>query len=177
MSINAVWNFSKQRKAKLLPNRKRFAPWKELRFNHYCEILKKEIVVVCHRQPMSAFEYETLKYSLLKHDWKCTMVKSSIMNVALEESNLKMSITGPSLVLYGNIENFENLKLPKSIIPMSVKVDNKCLDSKAMSQVINIKHSQSNLVGVLESPILKLLQGLKSQSSSLAFVLNSVTKK
>ena len=177
MSINALWNLSKQRKDRLLPERKRFSPWKELRFNQYYNIMKETAVIVCHRQPMNALEYESLKFELSKMEWRCSMVKSGIMNAVLEELKLKMFITGPSIILYGDLDNFDKLNLPKNIMPMSVKIHDQCLDFKSIRKAIDIKYAQSHLVGVLEKPAQQLLQSLQNPSSRLVFGLNSVAKQ
>ena len=177
MSLRTMWHVGKNSKDNIISNSKRYSPWKELRFNHYRDIMKKDVVVICHRNPMSAVEYESFKFELNKMDWKCTIIQSGIMNVVLNDLKLKLSLHGPTMALYGNLDNFEKLRIPKDIIPMSVKVEKQCLDIKAMKQVLQIKHSQSHLVSLMETPAQKLLQSLSSTSNKLVFGLDSISKK
>ena len=155
----------------------KLSPWNQLKYNHYTSFMKEQTVLFCHRQPITASKYEDFKFLLKKKEWKCTFLDCDIVNMVFKKFKLSHKINGPSIALFGDISHFQEIKLPKQIIPLVIKVENQLIDFNSLSQVENMPHARSHLVHTLETNATQLLSCLTFPMTSLTTGLSSITNK
>eukprot|EP00834_Sanchytrium_tribonematis_P006771 NODE_533_length_6371_cov_1.461894.p5 type:complete len:192 gc:universal NODE_533_length_6371_cov_1.461894:264-839(+) len=161
-------------------NRKKPSPrqshlWNDIRRKQYDTILNSEMAIVCQRSPLTASEYEHLKYALRHRSWKSAIVNTATFNDVLLKRKYNFHMTGSTLVLFGDIKNwneFKSMALPQNVFPIGIKLLDRFLNFEGNQNVDCILSSRFNLLHLLQATQQTLLEAIPYQASNLIQNLN-----
>lgn len=170
-----------------MPTPKKFEAVKEFESN----LKKTKSLILLVYQGLKTLQIEQLKKELAQSGAKMVVAKNTLMNIAFKKEKIEIPqeiLQGPTAVILNPEEGLESLKslvkFAKSLGPdlLHIKAgwfENKVLAGEEMAVLASLpdrKQLLAKLLGVLKSPLQKLVSDLKSGQMKLVIVLNQISK-
>ena len=171
-----------------MPNEKKVQIVKQLKER----LSKAQGVVLTDYQGLSVPEVEVLRRSLQEAGASYQVVKNTLLNLATKDTNYQLPITndllaGPTAVVLSNDDEIKSLKalynFAREHTALQVKggfFEGAFLAAEKLKEIAELPSREellAKLLGMMQSPIVRLVNATKSGQAELVQVLKAVAEK